>query len=431
MYQQLLSQKLSNESQQCIQNCNIKNCKICGYINICEECQQNYKLNEEKQCELQCEYNEDECYQINLKQQENSQIATNVAGGIVGFVTYGLFIFTPIQIIFSLFDFLQTINLLTYVKVNYPTSLYTFVKLFSFSNFEFLPSIKSDNAQVPQTFGRERFDSNFYSNLIQPLIVWVTAFFIYFISYLVNISKINKSSRIFKIFNFIYEKFFYQIFIGLVFLTFYKINLSVQLQIYGKRFDLIGTIYLIISLLIFISQTIFVIFGLEIIKNNNFNNLSQLTLIQRLKNKFQQFSTKQFVYRYHFFNGLVLLRKIFFVSTLVFLQDDKITQIILIQGIFSLQTLLLLINKPYPYKKQNNIVILCNFYYLLSVLCINGLAYDDITNIFSNQLREFFAAVAILFLSLLFLSYLFYIFQIIKGLSSSLLPDKVKMLNSR
>ncbi|KAL4490209.1 hypothetical protein ABPG73_021253 [Tetrahymena malaccensis] len=336
-----------DQNGQCISSCQIQNCQICSNFNSCHKCQYGYKLNAKNQCELECEDYDEKCFQNKQKQQESSEIATPIISGLVGFAFYGIFLFAPIYII-SFYDFLQTVNFLEYVNVNFPTSLYTFLKLFGFSNFEFLPRIKSENANVPYTFGREKFDSNFYT---------------------------------------------------IVFLTFYKVNLSAQLQIYGRSSDSIGVLQIIISFLILSLQIISVLLGLQLIKSHTVSNHAKESVIQKLAEKFQQFTKKLFAKRYYFFNGIMLLRRMLYVTTLIYLQDDKVAQIILIQAIFSIQTLLILINKPFPNIQQNNAIIFCHFCFLLSVLCINGLAYDDITNIFSSQMREIIAAITIIRIS--------------------------------
>ncbi|EAR93971.2 transmembrane protein, putative (macronuclear) [Tetrahymena thermophila SB210] len=394
--------KCSSNCKQCTDN---KNCTVCEpnfslingecLYNLCED---GTFLNEQtKKCDIcypsckSCTGSKiSDCNDINIS---INQSALSIATGVTGFVTYSLFAFMPLQFVVSIFDFAQSINFLLYVNVKYDKPVYFLLKILDFSNFLFVPSIQKSDENVPLTHYREKSTSNFLINLIQPAAVFAAAFILYITAKVASCKRNQKPNIFMKAIYFVSDNFFYYIIVGLIYLTFYRINMAIQLQLYNFGGQIVSSVLCLVILAFQI--------GLVLLGFKSLQNVQTSKILKNLQNKYDQYSNEQFTIKNYQFNGFILIRKMLFVSILVFLQNESMNQIILVQGIFSLQTLLILINKPYPTQIQNKINITCHFLLLMIIFLINGLIYDEIIEILTKNSRLIISAIIVSLIGLI------------------------------
>ncbi|KAL4481631.1 hypothetical protein ABPG74_007720 [Tetrahymena malaccensis] len=427
----------NKDCDKCGSNCkqctNHKNCTVCesNFTLINGEClnhlcEDGTYLNEKtNKCELcypsckTCTGNKiSDCndIQININQS-----ALQITTGVTGFVVHSLFAFTPLQFVVSIFDFAQSINFLLYINVKYDKPVYFILKILDFSNFFFVPTVQQSDENVPLTHYREKSTSNFLINLIQPAAVFAAGLLIYLVAKVSSFKRNEKPNTFMKAIYFISDNFFFYIFVGLIYLTFYRINMAIQLQLYNFGGQIISSVLCLVALAF---QIALVLLGLKS-QQNAFSS----KLLANMQKKFGQYSKDQFLSKNYSFNGFILIRKILFISVLVFLQNESMNQIILIQGIFSIQTLLTLINRPYPTQIQNNINIICNFLLLMIIFLVNGLVYDEMVEILSNNARLIISAIIVSLIGLICILQISLAFKLLKQKREALLKKKQELKN--
>ncbi|KAL4512782.1 hypothetical protein ABPG72_017467 [Tetrahymena utriculariae] len=407
--------KCDNHCKQCTDS---KKCTVCesnfSLINgkcLNHLCEDGTFLNEKtNKCDL-CYQNCKSCTGSKISDCNDIQVSINqstltIATGVTGFATYSLFVFTPLQFVVSIFDFAQSINFLLYVNVKYDKPVYFILKILDFSNFYFLPTIQQSDENVPLTHYREKSTSNFLINLIQPAEIFAAAFFIYLVAKVASFKRNEKPNIFMNAIYFISDNFFYYIFVGLIYLTFYRINMAIQLQLYNFEGQIVSSVLCVVAL---VFQIGIVLLGLK-----SQQSAYSSKLLKYLQTKYGQYSKEQFTHRNYSFNSFILVRKILFVSILVFLQKESMNQIILIQGIFSMQTLLMLINRPYPTQIQNKINIICQFLLLMIIFLVNGLVYDEIVEILSKNSRLIISTLIVCLTGAIFIFQIGLIYKLFK-----------------
>ncbi|EWS76484.1 zinc finger lsd1 subclass family protein (macronuclear) [Tetrahymena thermophila SB210] len=144
--------------------------------------------------------------------------STEISQALIGTSYFALVLGAPFYMLVSFFDILQLTNYLLYLNVQYQDILYNVIKLFDFANFEFIPNIKKDNSSSPFKFRMEKIDTFIYSNLVQSIVIWLFSF----LTYILNAMRSY------------HNQYFFQIIIGLSYLTYCDLLLSVFLQFYDS-----------------------------------------------------------------------------------------------------------------------------------------------------------------------------------------------------
>ncbi|KAL4465829.1 hypothetical protein ABPG74_004066 [Tetrahymena malaccensis] len=385
-------------------SCSDINCTDCSNDNnMCKKCRPGYYITKQNSNLQMCEkcLNKD-CQNVqtsSIQYPQSNEILQQSMNAFFTVLSISAGILSPFYMLVSFFDLLQVTNYLLFINANYSSNLYTFFQLFNFANFEIIPNIKSSNSNAPYKFRHESIDTFLFSNLIQVFTIWVTSLIMYAVS---KLAKPSGTSLIFQLMNYYRNNYKYNIIIGLGFLTYCDITLSVFLQLYDlENMQTLQILGLICSI-----GFICLLFGLNamtfyVTQKNNYNiHLKQ----------YDRFFNEGFNRKKSIINLIFLLRKTVIIFILVFKQVSPIYQGLQIFLILGFETTIMLAIKPFKVDKEYKLNILGRALLLLSLILIVCLSFDDGMNNLSDMSRSFIEIVIMLSLSVLFVSQIGYLF---------------------
>ncbi|EWS76479.1 transmembrane protein, putative (macronuclear) [Tetrahymena thermophila SB210] len=315
----------------------------------------------------------------------------------------------------SFFDILQLTNYLLYLNVQYQSILYNIIKLFDFANFEFIPNISNNNSNSPFKFRMEKIDTFIYSNLIQSVVIWVFSFLVYIISKLIVRKFIHSKNFLIEALRSYQTEYFFQVIVGLGFLTYCDLLLSVFLQFYDSAnmttSQLVGVISAIILLLGIIRLNILTLQSTRI-------QTYQLIYNDKIKSLYGYlYSGIEMNQKKAIMNLLFLFRKTIVIQQLVFNQSNPINQAYICCLCVGIEFTVMLILRPYKSQYEQRLHLASRFLMISSMILIIVLAINDsISNISSSIQNLISIFVAVQLLVIYFTQVCYLVFQLYQTL---------------
>ncbi|KAL4465990.1 hypothetical protein ABPG74_004227 [Tetrahymena malaccensis] len=337
--------------------------------------------------------------------------STEISQALIGTSYFALVLGAPFYMLVSFFDILQLTNYLLFLNVQYQSSLYNIIKLFDFANFEFIPNISKDNSNSPYKFRMEKIDTFIYSNLIQSIVIWAFSFLVYLVSKLLTRKFIDSKNFFIEALRSYQSQYFYQVIIGLGFLTYCDLLLSVFLQFYDSEnmtaSQLVGVVSAIILLLGIVALNILTLKSTRI-------QTYQLVFNDKIKSLYGYlYSGIEMNQKKAVMNLLFLFRKTIVIQQLVFNQSNPINQTYLCCLCVGIEFTVMLILRPYKSQQEQRLHLASRFLMILSMVLIIVLAINDSIQNISNSIQNFISIlVAVQLLVIYFTQVCYLIFQI-------------------
>ncbi|KAL4496783.1 hypothetical protein ABPG73_011749 [Tetrahymena malaccensis] len=320
-----------------------------------------------------------------------------------------LLVGSPFYLLVSFFDILQLSNYLLYLNVQYNSTLYNVLKLLDFANFEILPNIKDYHSSAPFKFRMENISTFFFSNLIQSIIIWSSSYIMYLICRLISNKFADHQNTIVDFCKGYSKQYFYQIIVGLGFLTYCDLILAVFLQFYdSSQMDaktIVGVAIGIIMLLAIIFLNCLTFKSTKIKINDLLKNPNVIRIYGFLYNGLEINRRKAII------NLLFLFRKTIVIQQLVFNQDNPINQVYVCCLVLGVETTVMLILKPFEAQKEFKLHVFSRLVLIISMIMIINLAINDaIANLSKNgsTIIQILVSVQIIIIYISQVSYLVY-----------------------
>ncbi|KAL4494135.1 hypothetical protein ABPG72_016091 [Tetrahymena utriculariae] len=337
--------------------------------------------------------------------------STEIQQALVGTSYFALVLGAPFYMLVSFFDILQLTNYLLFLNVQYQSSLYNVIKLFDFANFEFIPNISNDHSNSPFKFRMEKIDTFIYSNLIQSVVIWVFSFLVYIISKLLTRKFIGSKNFFIEALRNYQTQYFFQIIIGLGFLTYCDLLLSVFLQFYDSAnitpSQLVGIISATILLLGIVALNVLTLKSTRIQAYQLINNDKIKSLYGYLYSGIEMNQKKAVM------NLLFLFRKTIVIQQLVFNQSNPINQTYICCLCVGIEFTVMLILRPYKSQYEQRLHLASRFLMISSMVMIIVLAINDSISNISNSIQNFISIFIVVQLLVIYFTQVCYlVFQI-------------------
>ncbi|KAL4494134.1 hypothetical protein ABPG72_016090 [Tetrahymena utriculariae] len=322
----------------------------------------------------------------NYNPQTYPQVSSSiqVISALAGVNLLMLLLSSPFYLLVSFFDILQLANYLLYLNVQYGSSLYNVIRIFDFANFETIPNIKNEHSNAPYKFQHEKVDTFIYSNLIQSAAIWCFSYVLYLASKLINRRFFNQQNLLLDLSKIYENEYFYQTIVGLGFLTYCDLTLSVFLQFYDSENITAVTCIGIVSSIILLCAIIF----LNVITFSSVKvNIQNLIKSNKLKQIYGfLYSGLELNHQKVFMNMMFLIRKTVVLYQLVYNSDSPVNQSYVCCLIVGVETTIMFIIKPYRNYLEQILHLLSRVFMIFTIIIIINLALsDEISNLGDYQ----------------------------------------------
>ncbi|EAR87439.2 transmembrane protein, putative (macronuclear) [Tetrahymena thermophila SB210] len=339
-----------------------------------------------------------------------------------------LLIGSPFYLLVSFFDILQLSNYLLYLNVQYNTTLYNVLKLLDFANFEIIPNIRDYTSNAPFKFRMEEISTFFFSNIIQSIVIWSLSFILYLIFRLIATKFADHTNSIVDFCKSYSKQYFYQIIVGLGFLTYCDLILAVFLQFYDSKQmnakTIIGVVVGMLMLLAILFLNCLTFKSTKIKVNDLLQNTNVKKVYGFLYNGLEINRKKAII------NLLFLFRKTIVIQQLVFNQDNPINQVYICCLVLGVETTVMLILKPYEAQKEFKLHVFSRMLLIISMIMIINLAINDaIANLsqHGSTIIQILVSVLIIVIYISQVSYLVYRIYIFYK-KKNIIPSNIKYI---
>ncbi|KAL4465986.1 hypothetical protein ABPG74_004223 [Tetrahymena malaccensis] len=316
---------------------------------------------------------------------------------------------SPFYLLVSLFDILQLSNYLLYLNVQYQPTLYNVLKLLDFANFEIIPNIKNSDSNAPYKFKMENVDTFFFSNLVQSISIWSFTFILYLACKFIARKCTHSQNIVVEACRNYYRQYFYQILVGLGFLTYCDLLLAVFLQFYDSSQITVNKgvgLFFGVSMLSVIIYLNYLTFNSTKIQINELLYKIEIKQLYGFLYNGIEINRKKAI-----INLLLLFRRTIVIQQLVFNQESPINQTYICCLVLGIETTVMLILRPYQSQEEFKLHIISRLFLISAMILIIILAINDaVSNLSQAQslLIQIIISVQIITIYITQVSYLVY-----------------------
>ena len=302
-----------------------------------------------------------------------------------------LFVFFPLLILDSLsifwlyIEMLQTLNLILYVNIDIPDNAVVFFRALSpanFIKFEYLDIFNfnslityHENDSLPYAFREEKFSTGFIHNCFFALLFYAIVIAIFLMIKIFNkllvapLSEKKSCSLLVNINGYLQDLMEYSAILRVALITFIPLTMAAILQMINFRFDANGNILnSLLALFCIIYICCFSLYTIWFLNSSSTEYLEDPEIDKKFLPLFDLLKKKAFFKRN--FTVFYMLRKFFWIISLVFLDDLLLDQIFILIFWSLFITTFMYFKKPYEVDKINLLTLFTELMILAILLLI-------------------------------------------------------------